>query len=143
MSRKSRRRLLKALSRVPGAYTLLAFLLARRVSVLGPSMLPTLHPGERILFDRLAYLRSRPQVHDIVLVAHPLRPDLRMIKRLAGVPGDTIDNQTLAKGQYWVLGDNSTESSDSREFGPIHRQHLLARAWLRYWPTDHWRNFNP
>jgi signal peptidase I len=141
MSRKTRRTLLKALSRVPGAYTFLAFLLARRVTVQGASMIPTLDPGERLLFDRLAYVWERPRIHDIVLVSHPLRAELRMIKRLAGVPGDAIEGRTLARGEYWVVGDNAGKSTDSREFGPVRRSDLLGRAWVRYWPTDRWRRF--
>ena len=104
-------------------------------------MTPTLLPGERLLFDRLAYARSRPRTGDIVLVAHPLRPDLRLVKRLSHVPGDVSGGQTLARGEYWVLGDNADESTDSREFGPVHRGDLLGRAWVRYWPTDRWQVF--
>jgi len=119
----------------------LAFLLTRRVAVRGSSMIPTLLPGERLLFDRLAYLRDRPEAGDVVLVAHPLRPNLRLVKRLAGLPGDVINGRALARGEYWVLGDNEGQSTDSREFGSVHRHDLLGRAWVRYWPTDRWRLF--
>lgn len=142
MSRKTRRALLRAASRVPGVYTALAFLLARRATVLGWSMAPTLLPGERLLFDRLAYVRDRPRAGDIELVAHPLRPELRLVKRLVGLPGEVIDGRTLARGEYWVLGDNESESTDSREFGAVRRRDLLGRAWVRYWPTDRWRVFD-
>jgi signal peptidase I len=141
MSRKSRRNLLRALSRVPGIYSFLAFWAARRTTVRGESMTPGLEPGERLLFDRLAYVRDRPQVGDIVLVAHPLRPELRLVKRLARAPGDFIGDEVLGRSEYWVLGDNEAESSDSREFGPVRRRDLLGRAWVRYWPTERWRVF--
>lgn len=142
MSRKTRRRLLRLLSRVPGVYAVLAFALARRVSVRGWSMAPTLLPGERLLFDRLAYTRDRPKIGDIVLVTHPLRPALRMVKRLTGVPGDSVDGERLlGRGEYWVLGDNEDASTDSREFGAVRRSDLLGRAWVLYWPTDRWRVF--
>lgn len=156
MSRKSFRKALRIISRAPGLYSALAFLLARRVTVRGLSMTPTLLPGERLLFDRLAYVRDRPRAGDIVLVAHPLRPPLRLVKRLAGVPGDVIEGRALRRGgggslfgkngsrggEYWVAGDNEDASTDSREFGPVHRRDLLGRAWLRYWPTDTWRVFD-
>ena len=141
MSRKSLRRVLRIISRVPGLYATLAFLLARRVAVRGSSMIPTLLPGERLLFDRLAYVRDRPEVGDVVLVAHPLRRNLRLVKRLASLPGDVIDELVLARGEYWVLGDKPDESTDSREFGPVRRRDLLGRAWIRYWPTDRWEVF--
>lgn len=141
LSRKSRRRLLQALSRVPGLYSALAFVLARRVTVRGLSMAPTLLPGQRVLFDRLAYARDRPRSGDVVLVAQPLQPGLRMVKRLAAVPGETIHGRLLGRGEYWVLGDNDDASTDSREFGPVQRRDLLARAWLRYWPADRWQAF--
>ena len=62
-----------------------------------------------------------------------------MVKRLTGVPGDVVNGRALARGEYWVLGDNQDESTDSREFGPIRRRNLLGRAWVRYWPVERWR----
>jgi signal peptidase I len=142
MSRKTRRRLLRLLSRLPGLYAVLAFALARRVSIRGWSMAPTLLPGERLLFDRLAYVRDRPRAGDIVLIAHPLQPGLRMVKRLVGLSGESVDGvRLLDRGEYWVLGDNEDASADSREFGPVRRGDLLGRAWVLYWPTDRWRVF--
>lgn len=140
MSRKTRRRLLRLLSRVPGLYSLLAFVRTRRVVVSGWSMAPTLLPGDRILFDRLAYERDRPRTGDVVLVAHPAQTGLPMVKRIAGTPGETIEGvPRLARGEYWVLGDSEGVSIDSREFGPVKRGHLLGRAWVLYWPSDRWR----
>jgi signal peptidase I len=40
----------------------------------------------------------------------------------------------IAAGDLFVLGDNRENSSDSRVFGPIHRDSVVGRAWLRYWP---------
>lgn len=140
MTRKTYRRLLRDLSRIPGLYALLAFALARRVTVRGWSMAPALLPGELLIVDRLAYVRGRPRAGDVVLVAHPLRPHLRMIKRIAAVPGESVDEvRLLGRGEYWVLGDNLEESTDSREFGAVRRQDLLGRAWVRYWPAERWR----
>jgi signal peptidase I len=139
MRRKTYRYLLRFVSRVPGVYATLAFFVARRITVRGRSMAPALLPGERLLFDRLAYVRNRPRAGDVVLVAHPLRRQLRIVKRLAGVPGDTLGGRTLGRGEYWVLGDNADESTDSREFGPVRRRDLLGRAWVRYWPAQRWK----
>ena len=51
------------LVRLPGVYHALAFLLARRAVVRGPSMYPTLAPGEYVLFDGLAYRRAPPPTY--------------------------------------------------------------------------------
>ena len=139
MSRKFCRRFLRLISAVPGLYALVAFACARRVRIDGRSMSPALLPGERVLFDRLAFARHRPRTGDIVLVQHPDRPGQRLVKRITAVPGDTAGGRTLERREYWVEGDNAVASTDSRAFGPVSRSHLLARAWLVYWPQDDWR----
>ncbi len=139
MSRKSYRRLLRLISLVPGLYALVAFACARRVRIHGRSMSPALLPGERVLFDRLAFTRDRPRAGDVVLLQHPSRPDLRVVKRITAVAGDIVGGSALAAGEYWVEGDNVGASTDSRSFGPVRRRHLLARAWLVYSPQENWR----
>jgi nickel-type superoxide dismutase maturation protease len=125
-----RRALLRLAARVPGLYSLIAFTLAKRIVVRGRSMIPALLPGERVLFDRLAYLREEPQVGDIVLARHPARPRVRFIKRIAEVS---------AAGEYVLRGDNPDESTDSRALGPFRREDLAGRAWVVYWPADAFR----
>ena len=147
-------------------YTLLAFLLARRVLVQGWSMHPTLAPDERVLFDRLAYRFGEPQKGDVVLVAHPRTPKLRVIKRIAALPGDSVrlaaqgcwvngrlyaeaspQQETaiaertweLGPEEYFLLGDDPGHSTDSRHFGPVPRKALLGRAWLVFWPVSRLR----
>ncbi len=139
MSRKSRRRLLRLISAVPGLYALLAFACARRVHISGRSMSPALLPGERVLFDRLAFSRERPRAGDVVLLQQSERPGRRIVKRIKGVPGDVAGGRTLGRGEYWVEGDNAGASTDSRTFGPVRRRGLLARGWLVYLPQDRWR----
>ena len=50
-------------------------------------------------------------------------------------PPDRTD-WTIAPGQLFVLGDHRAASSDSRVFGPIDRDSVIGRAWLRYWPLN-------
>ena len=112
---------------VPGAYTLIALLAARRIVVRGDSMYPALRPGERVLFDRLAYRIDDPQPGEVVLARHPARPGVRFLKRVAAVHAD---------GEYWLLGDNPDASTDSRQLGAFRRGDIVARAWWVYWPPD-------
>jgi nickel-type superoxide dismutase maturation protease len=142
MSRKVQRRLLRLVSRIPGVYAVLAFVCARRVTVKGSSMAPTLLAGDRILIDRLAYVRERPKRGDVVLLANASRPGLKMVKRVAALPAESAGGATLGPGEFWVLGDAADSSTDSRVFGPVKQGDLLGRAWIRYWPTDRWQVFD-
>jgi len=95
-------------------------------------MYPALRPGDRILFDRLAYKLGDPHPGDIVLARHALRPNVRFIKRIAAPP----TGGSPAANEYWLLGDNPDASTDCRTLGPFRREDILAKAWLIYWPRD-------
>ena len=155
---------LRALLALPGVYPLLAFLLARRAVIRGWSMHPTLAPEERVLFDRLAYRRGAPRRGDVVLATHPAPPGRRIVKRVVALPGDrvTVDGdrcwvngtpcgrtdgvpppsapaRTLADGEWFLMGDAPHVSTDGRDFGPVGRDLIHARAWLVYWPPGRMR----
>ncbi len=148
--------------------TLLIFLCIRLVAqnyiVDGPSMQPTLYTNEYILVDKSAYFFSSPQRGDVVVFHYPLDPKVDYVKRVIGVPGDTVtvaangvvtvdgvtltepyvndlDNPyppetiTLQPGQYFVLGDNRGDSSDSRYWGTLPRNDIVGRAEFVYWPV--------
>ena len=125
-----RRRALRRARVVPGLYSILAFIGAKRVVVRGRSMMPALSPRERVMFDRLAYFVGDPRVGDVVLAGHPARPGVRMIKRVAELRGE---------GEYVLLGDNPDESTDSRTLGPFRRGDIVGRAWVVYWPPERFR----
>ena len=61
---------------------------------------------------------------------------MEVVKRLVGVPGDEVDDRVLAEDEYWVEGDFVQHSTDSREFGPVTREDLKAKAVLIYWPLE-------
>ena len=165
MNRKTLRRILQVVSRIPFAYKLLAFATGRRVIVRGWSMSPALVDGDRVLFDRLAYVHGRPAIGDVVLAVHPARQGIRIIKRVVARAGDVVAiegnrcwvngerighlpgeprgdarlGRTLERGEYFLAGDDLDFSTDSRELGPVRRRDILGRGWMVYWPVDRMR----
>jgi nickel-type superoxide dismutase maturation protease len=95
----------------------------RRFRITGNSMAPLLKPGEEVLVNPWAYRRMPPKPGDIVVARHPYRTDLRLVKRVAAV---------LADGSCLIEGDNSSESTDSRSFGPLALKQILGRVTSRF-----------
>lgn len=87
------------------------------VLVDGPSMLPTLRPGDCLLVRP----GVRPRAGDVVVARFAARPDLLVVKRAVRPEGDG----------WWVESDNPAVTDDSRRYGPAQ---VLARVVLRYWP---------
>ncbi|WP_078495639.1 nickel-type superoxide dismutase maturation protease [Streptomyces xiaopingdaonensis] len=85
--------------------------------VYNPSMEPTLLPGDQLL----VVYGSRVHAGDVVVVRHPFQHDLLIVKRAA----------ERRDGGWWVLGDNPRVRNDSREFGIVPDELVLARAYLR------------
>ena len=129
--------------------------------VRGQSMRPGIKDGDRILIDRFSYMFTPVERGDIVVLGYPLDPNLDYIKRIIGVPGDEVliragevfVNGTAMRepyvadldptsyftakvepGHYFVLGDNRPNSSDSREFGQVHKDLLKGKVDVRLWP---------
>lgn len=89
-----------------------------RVRIVGPSMEPALASGDWWIVRRT----RKVGVGDVVLLRHPGRPDLLVVKRLV---------ERRADG-WWVLGDNPEGSDDSRQFGPVPEAGILGRLMFRY-----------
>ncbi len=103
-----------------------------RVAIEGPSMMPTLVPGDWALaVDPRSYAPG-----DVVVVEHPGRPGYEMVKRIAAGPGAVVGDRRLGPDEWWVLGDHEASSTDSRHFGPVHRDELRAKVALVYWPKE-------
>lgn len=92
-----------------------------RFQVSGNSMLPTLRPGEDVLVTpvrRVTHLSPG----DIIVCRHPLKPSMRIVKRVTEVFYD---------GSCYVLSDNASEGSDSRSFGVVGRELILGQVTSR------------
>jgi signal peptidase I len=120
----------------------LAWILVRvrpfRVAVEGDSMSPVLEAG-----DFLVATRSGRMVRgSLVVVEHPGRPGYEMVKRVGAAPGDQVVGRELGRGEYWLLGDNPPQSTDSRTLGPMPVTGIRGVIRLRYWPPSRLRFFS-
>jgi signal peptidase I len=136
--------------------------LAQATIVFGQSMEPNLYPHQRLIVDKLSYRLHPPQRNDIVVIDLPNMDEL-LVKRVVALPGEVVEIRkgivyvngeplpepfphdmtpydmapiTLGPLSYLVLGDNRSNSNDSRSFGPVTLDQILGRVWLRYWPLD-------
>ena len=140
------------------------------ISVVGPSMSPTLANGETILVNRFVYHLFDPKPNDLVV----FRPNGNenshyYIKRVVAVPGDTVqikegeiyvngahireeaaasavenalsaeEEITIGEDEYFVIGDNSSNSEDSRyaSIGNVKKEYIVGEAWMVAYP---WKN---
>lgn len=85
---------------------LLDYLTGRRMTISGESMLPTLRPGDRAVFSVRAYRKGNPERGDIVLIRPPNAPGRLDVKRIVGLPGETV---TVAGGAVAINGQRLEE----------------------------------
>lgn len=123
-----------------GAATLLigAFISGRfrRFRVEGDSMLRAFKPGDRLIVESWTYRRHEPGIGDVVVVRQPGSKERKDLKRIIAGPGSHVtvrgDDVTLANDQWFVVGDNLSQSTDSRELGPVSKADIIGRVWFRY-----------
>lgn len=154
---------------VPAIFLALAIhiFLAQATIVYGQSMQPNLQPAERLVIEKFSYYFEEPQRNDIVVLDMPQMSEL-LIKRVVALPGEQVEIRrgtvlingqaitqpfvqiqggatygpiTLGPGSYFVMGDNRGNSNDSRVFGPVSRNVIAGRAWIRYWPVNRFAVF--
>jgi signal peptidase I len=160
--------------------------LAQNFRVEGSSMEPGLHDGQYVLVNKAIFFKLNPgslaryipfvdaededrflfrapERGDVVVFRFPQDPSRDFIKRVIGVPGDTIEivegavfvngvriqepyitnraqydfaRQTVPNGNYFVLGDNRSFSSDSHVWGFVPESDIIGQAMVRYWPLS-------
>ena len=134
--------------------------------VSGSSMSPTFETGEYLIVDELSYRFEEPKRGDVVILKKPKQEDEYLIKRIIGMPNETVTikngavtvkdgageivleepyvinkrienyETTVGPNEYFVMGDNRMVSLDSRVIGPVPRDHIVGRAFLRLFPVD-------
>ncbi|OGZ30804.1 MAG: signal peptidase I [Candidatus Niyogibacteria bacterium RIFCSPLOWO2_01_FULL_45_48] len=113
--------------------------IAQPFIVAGESMAPTFSSGDYLIIDELTYnFIKEPSVGEVVVFRYPQDPSKYFIKRIVGLPGEelVVDGVEwkLGDGEYFVMGDNTRFSLDSRSWGVLPRENITGRALLRLWP---------
>jgi signal peptidase I len=149
-----------------GLALIIIVFLYQPVKVEGTSMAPLLSDQERIFINKFVYRFEPIQRGDVVVFWYPLDHSKSFIKRVVGLPGETVEIRQGAvyvngkivpepyvppqyedlsdfaqvrvpKDSYFVMGDHRISSNDSRVFGSVGSQFIYGRAVFAYWPVDH------
>jgi signal peptidase I len=136
---------------------------AQAFRVQGTSMEPLLADGERIVVNKFVYRFRAIERGDVVVFWYPRDPSVSFIKRVVGLPGDTVEIRSgrlvvngvgvpesylpasyrdsdnfppteIGKGFFFVLGDHRRSSNDSRSWGEVPERYIYGRAVFRFWP---------
>ena len=134
----------------------------------GESMHPTFENLDYLIIDEISYRFESPQRGDVIVFRYPLDPSIFYIKRIIGLPGETVainhgvvsitepdgdsftlnepyisaedatysETVTLSPDDYFVMGDNRPNSSDSRVWGPLPAKEIVGRVLLRLLPLS-------
>ncbi|CAN0515938.1 unnamed protein product [Ectocarpus sp. 12 AP-2014] len=113
----------------------------------GPSMIPTFNQSGDVLFaDMFSANTGRLDRGDVVIAIPPQNPRLRVCKRIIGLPGETVIVRSrswfndrpefVPQGHVWLEGDNLSNSSDSRTYGPIPLAMVRGRVFFKAWPPS-------
>jgi signal peptidase I len=136
----------------------------------GLSMAPTLEDQDRLIVNKAIYRIFEPRRGDIVMLYYPLNPDKSFVKRVIAEEGDTVriidgrvyvndiplqddyvkpdfrshddwGPQAIPEGYDFVMGDNRSNSSDSRSWGMVPKKYIIGKVQIRWWPVPNARLF--
>ena len=129
----------------------------------GLSMEPSLHSHQYLIVSKVTYRFADPQRGDIVVFRFPHDPSRDFIKRIIALPGEAVEvrsgrvlingqaleepyvhdpplysypRRIVPPGEYFVLGDNRNNSSDSAAWGWLPGEYVIGKGWFSYWPMD-------
>ena len=129
----------------------------------GQSMETNLHHGQFLIVSKLVYYLHPPERGDVVVFHSPQNPRKDFIKRVVGLPGEDVEMregavyvngvrvhetyisnpgnrswgpEVVGEFEYFVLGDNRANSSDSRSWGMLDGDAIIGKAWVSYWPPS-------
>ena len=140
----------------------------QRYAVDGPSMLTNFHDGQQLLVNKAVYYFHEPERGDVIIFRSPVGGDEGYIKRIIGLPGESVDikngvvyitkqngtvieldepyvsdpfrssykGNTIPADEYFVMGDNRNNSSDSRNGWTLPVDNIVGKVWLSVWPPD-------
>jgi signal peptidase I len=99
-------------------------------------MLQAYKPGDRLLVEGVTYRTRKPHVGEVVVVVQPATMGRLDLKRIAAGPGAEVTvggaPDFLGEDEWYVVGDNLSESTDSRQLGPVKTKDIVGRVWRRY-----------
>ncbi len=135
------------------------------VIVIGISMEPSFHSGQRVLLSKVSYRMHEPERGDVI-VFEPVNGEREdLIKRIIALPKDTVEvkdsavyvngtklkepyindqptynlpEQDVPTNSYFVLGDNRNRSNDSHYGWFVPHQNIVGKAWVSIWPPPKW-----
>jgi signal peptidase I len=143
------------------------FTVIQTYEVFQTSMEPNFHEGQRVVVNKAAYWSwiGKPHRGDVIVLKAPNGNDEDFIKRVIGLPGDTIEiiegvtylnnvkldepyvkgaftysleKTTVPEDHYFVLGDNRDIANDSHRWGGLSSENIIGKVFVIYWPPQTW-----